>query len=421
MAHDAEPSTSFDPFSVIPIFPGKRLREGQTHWRLLPWLVLGLIVIVTTAAEGTLGAWSDVHWTSDVHMVFSRSAPYTAPRFPLLRDLPDLLLFLLIMLGYVMLRRQWDNIKACVPDLIKAETLAPRSDPKRNAITTALRLNKVIGNPGDRGSFDRVQLRFSRVHPLVKVTMLILVLGGGLGLAILLRIALDQNVFQVWVPSGLSTTAKQHWLTEARRSWWASSDHLAGYLLFSLFTWLGMSMIVAYNLMGIITVIFAVAVYQVIEPRAEWLNKDGAFGWQPVSAVYRSVYGTIALFGAVISILIALLGSKTPISVIALAALFLLPIPVYVYIPWRVFRRLEDSVKELRLTALSIMLEQVDQTDLARRLAFVNEFARCREARIRPMSLSRLQVSGFTSVILIPIGLTLLQIYLPLGLGRSGG
>jgi hypothetical protein len=421
VAQDAEPSTTFDPFSVIPIFVGGRLREGRTRWLLLPWLVLGLIVIVTTAAEGTLGTWSDIHWPSDVHMVFSQSAPYTAPRFPLLRDLPDLLLFLLIVVGFVKLHRQWESIANCVPDLLEEKTLTPSSEPKHSAITAALRLDKVIGDPGDRGSFDRIQLRFSRVHPLVKVTMLVVVLGGGLGLAILLRIALDQNVFQVWVPSGLSTTAKQQWLAEAQRSWWASSAHLPGYLLYSLFAWLGMSIIVAYNLMGIITVIFAVAVYQVIEPRAEWLNKDGTFGWQPVSDVYRSVYYTVGLFCAIISILIALLGTKTPISVIALAVLFLLPIPVYVYIPLQVFRRLESIAKEKRLRELSDMLEHVDQTDLARRQAFVAEFARCREARIRPMSLSRLQASGFTSLILIPVGLTLLQIYLPLGLGRPGG
>ena len=420
MAQDVESSIKFDPFSVIPIFPAERLREGRPHWLVAPWLALGLVVIVTTAIEGTLGSMSDVRWVDDVGSVFSQSAMYSPPRFPLFRDLPDLLLFLLIVVGFVMLHRQWKNIKGCVPRLLRENTLKKSSAPKHNMITAVLRLNTVIGDPGDQESFDRIQRHFGQVPRRVKVAMLIIVLGGGLGLAILLRIALDQNGFQLWVPSALSATAKQQWLAEARRSWWASSAHLPGYLLFGLFAWLGMSIIVAYNLMGIVTVYFAVAVYQVIEPSAEWFNKDGAFGWQPVADVYQSVYKTVALFCLIISTLVALLGSKTPLAVIAFAALILLPIPVYVYIPLQVFLRLERDAKNLRLTELSDMLLHVDRADLARRQAFIAEFAYLRQARIRPMSLSRLQVSGFTSAILIPIGLTLLQIYLPLGLGRSG-
>jgi hypothetical protein len=420
VAEAGKSSTTFDPFSVIPIFAGRRLREGHLHWLVAPWVALGMLVIVITAAEGTLGSLPDMHWVSDVGSVFSRSAPYSAPRFPLFRDLPDLMLFLLIVLGFVMLHRQWRNIAGCVPRLLEEGTLRRSSTPKRNAITTALRLNAVIGDPGDQESFERIQRHFSRTGWRVKVAMLIVVLGGGLGLAVLLRLALDQYGFQTWIPSSLTGAARQDWLAEARRSWWASSAHLPGYLLFGLFAWLGMSIIVAYNLMGIVTVAFAVAVYQVIEPSAEWFNKDGVYGWQPVAEVYQSVYKTVALFCAIISILVALLGSKTPLAVIAFAALILLPIPVYVYVPLQVFLSLEKKAKELRLRELTDMLRHVDHADLASRQAFIAEFAYLRDARIRPMSLSRLQISGFTSAILIPIGLTLLQIYLPLGLGRPG-
>jgi hypothetical protein len=419
VADGAGNGATFDPFSVIPIFPGKRLRAGHARWLLLPWLVLGAIVIVTAAADGSLGTWSDIRWASDIGAVFSRSAPVTPPRFPLLRDLPDLLLFISIGAGFVMLHRQWQIIAECLPRLREAGTLSPSDTPRHNAVTAVLRLDAVIGDPGDQQSLDRVQGHFSQVHVIVRVVTLVIVLGGGLALAILLRNALDDYAFRVWVPSGLSATEQQRWLAEAQASWWASSDHLPGYLLYGLLAWAGMSIIVAFNLMGIVTVLIAVAFYQVIEPSAEWFNKDGFFGWQPIADVYQSVYATVALFAAIISILVALLGAQTPLAVIAMVALFLLPVPVYILIPWRVFRRLEERMKVIRLRELSEMLMHVERTDLAVRQAFITEFARCREARIRPMALSGLQVSGFTSVILVPIALTVLQTYLSLGLTRS--
>jgi hypothetical protein len=318
------------------------------------------------------------------------------------------------VLGLFWRRRLWRRIADCVPELQRVGTLKPAEKPDRTALTALLRLDKITGYPGDRGAFDRVQRRFGDVPRQVKVALLVIVFGGGLVLAILLRNAIDQYVFQVWVPGKLSPAAQQQWLAEVRRNWWASSEHLPGYLLYGLLAWLGMSLIVAYFLMGIIAVIYAVATYQVIEPSAEWFNKDGAYGWQPAADVYRSVYATVALYCAIISILIILLGANTPIAVIALAALLVLPVPVFVYIPWHFFCRLEAAAKKRRVYELSCMLEDLPEADLAGRQAFVAEFARCREVRIRPMLLTRLQVSGVTSVILLPIALTLVQVYLPL-------
>lgn len=413
-------TSTFDPFAIIPIFVGKKVRDGHSVWLVVPWLIIGLIVIAATAIEGTLGTLSDVRWASDLHAVFSRSVPVTPPRVPLLRDLPDLALFLLIMIGFVLLHRQWQLISECLPRLRKSNTLTPRDRPRRNWLTFVFGLDPVIGEPGDPGAFDRMECRLGQVRTRTKLVMVGIVLGGGLVLAILLHNALDQNALRVFVPTRLSPGEREHWLTEARLNWWAGSPHPAGYILYGLITWLGMSLIVAYNLMGIITVCVAIIVYPVIEAKADWLNKDGRYGWMPVAQVYRSVYWTIALFCAVISILVALLGGKTPLAVIGLAALYALLIPVYTVIPWMVFRGVEKQAREHRLNELTEMLQGVDRANLERRLAFVAEFARCRDARIRPMSLGRLQLSWFMSVILVPVVLTVLQILLPLGLGRLG-
>jgi hypothetical protein len=413
-------TSAFDPFAIIPIFVGKKTRDGHSRRLAVPWLIVGLIVIVATAIEGTLGKLSDVRWASDVHAVFSRSVPVTPPRVPLLRDLPDLALFLLIMIGYVLLHRQWQLISECLPRLRESNTLTPSDQPRRNWLTSVFGLDSVIGDPGDRGALDRLEDRLGQVRPRTKLVTVGIVLGGGLVLAILLRSALDQNALRVFVPTRLSPDEREHWLAEARRNWWAGSVHPAGYILYGMITWLGMSLIIAYNLMGIITVCVAIIIYLVIDPKTDWLNKDGRYGWMPVAQVYRSVYWTIALFCVVISILVALLGTKTPLAVIGLVALYALLIPVYTVIPWMFFRDVEKQTREHRLNELTKMLVRVPPTNLERRLAFVAEFARCRDARIRPMSLGRLQFSWFMSVILVPVVLTILQILLPLGLGRLG-
>jgi hypothetical protein len=411
-------AVSFDPFSVIPMFVGSRRLQRHSAWLLLPWLLLGLIVVLVTAIDGSLGGVRDIRWLSDIAAVFGRSVPVTPPRVPLLRDVPDVALFFLIMLGYIMLHRQWIRISDCLPNLRERQSIIPRDEPRRHWVLTPLGYRWLLGPEQAPGGLVRLEAKLRRFPRTFKIVLVVVVVGGGLLLAILLRGALDQNVLKVFVPTALSPAEQQQWLVEARANWWASSAHPVGYVLYVLIAWLGMSLIIAYNVMGFITVYVAVAVFLVTDAKAEWLNRDGWFGWLPMTDLFRSVYWTIALFCAVMSVLVALLGSQTPIAVIGLIALYALLIPVYTFIPWLVFRSVEATARELRERELSIMLAEVDARDIGRWQVFVTEFARCREARIRPMSLGRLQLSGFASVVLLPIVLTLLQVFLPLGLGR---
>jgi hypothetical protein len=252
----------------------------------------------------------------------------------------------------------------------------------------------------------------------LRVLTLAIIVFGGLVLAILLRDALDRNALTVFVPTDLRQPEQDAWLATARDSWWAGSSHPVGYLLYGVIAWLGMSLIVAYNVMGLIAVYVAIAIFMVSEPRADWFNRDGRYGWASMTRVYRTVYLTIVLFGAVMSILVVLLGSQTPIAVIGLAAMYLVLIPVYTFLPWVFFRRIEARIRESRIDELSALLDDVDTANLGLTREFVAEFDRCRGARIRPMSIGRLRFSGFASVVALPIALTLLQILLPLGLGR---
>jgi hypothetical protein len=131
------------------------------------------------------------------------------------------------------------------------------------------------------------------------------------------------------------------------------------------------------------------------------------------------VYATIVLFGAVMTLLVALLGTKTPLAVVGLAAMYLLSIPIYTFVPWLAFRRMEANIRKHRMEELETMSQDVDKADLRRIQDFVAEFDRCQNAHIRPMSIGRLRFSGFASIVILPIALTLLQIILPLALGHG--
>jgi hypothetical protein len=417
IAEQAKQTEAFDPFDFIPGF-AKKVSGISTGWLILPWLAAGLVVLAGTVFEGTLGTFTDLRWFTDLQYVFGRYVPETPPHVPLIRDAPDIALFLLMAAGALLLHRQWKSIRDCIPRLRDADTIVPCCQPRLNRLTRLLGLNRLIGKNEDYRAFTRLEGTLRGVGPGLKVFLAAFVLVGGLVLAVLLRGALDENVLRVFVPTDASPLEQQRWLAEARNNWWAGPTHPIGYVLYGLLTWFGMSLIVAYNVMGIITVYVAIAVYLVTNPDADWYNKDGRYGWLPMTEVYRTVYWTIVLFGAVMSILVALLGSKTPIAVIGLACLYMLLIPVYTLVPWLFFRKVEKQARDSRQEALGKALEGVDRTDVEKTQAFVAEFARCRDARIRPMSIGRLSFTGFASVVLLPIGLTLLQIFVPFGIGR---
>lgn len=410
---------AFDPFDLVPLFP--RRADGThvgTGYLLAPLILIGLITVVVATLDGTLGTLDDIRWFSDLRHVFSGEVPYTPPDIPLLRDGPDLALFVLIGVGLLLMHRQWTYIGRCVPALRAAGTIVPRRRPRANGLTRLFGFDRLIGHNPDYAAFDQLELRLLRVGRRLRAFLLVFIIVGGLVLATLLRDALDENALKVFIPTDLSPAEQELWLAQARESWPAGPSHPVGYVLYGLIAWFGMSLIVAYNVMGLITVYVAIAVFLVSEPTADWFNRDGRFGWYPMTLVYRTVYWTIVLFGAVMSVLVALLGSKTPIAVIGLAAMYLLLIPVYTFLPWLVFRRVEADIRAHRIVELTSLLESVDKTDLGQTQAFVAEFDRCRRARIRPMSIGGLRFSGFASVVALPIGLTLLQILLPLGFGR---
>jgi hypothetical protein len=406
----------FDPFELIPVF-SVRAREINSGWLFIPGLLVACVIVVVTAAEGTLGSFRDFQPARDAQYAFGGTVRYTEPNFTLVRDITSWVLFLVIAAGVVLIHRQWQYISAALPELRKEGIVVPARLARSNAFSRLLRVDRLADGCADYQALDRLDQKMGKVRGRTKALLVIGVLVGGLMLATLVANGLSQGVFRVLVPTDMSVDERQQWLTMARESWWAGPNHPAGFLLYGAILWFAMCLILACNVIGLVTVYMAVALYFVAELRADWYNRDGRYGWTPVTSVYRTVYYCLVLLGTGISFVVALLGPQLAVSMTALIALYLLMIPIWTLIPWLLFRRVERRARRRRLDDLMKDVGDIDKNDLDTVQSLVAEIARCRDARINPMRLGRVPLGAFASVVLLPIVLTTLQIYAQVGLG----
>jgi hypothetical protein len=406
----------FDPFNLIPLFPG-RLRNMHTGWIVLAGLAVFGVVVFATLVEGTFGRVSDLqYYPDDVQSAFGGSVPHTEPSIPLMRDITSCFCLLLIVAGFALLHRQWHYISIGLTELRKSKTIVPRRRPKSNLISRLLGIDRLLRGCGDHGALDHLDSRFGDITPRTKVLLSGFVLVASFTFAALLANNLSKNIFRVLAPTDLPLDERNQWVALAKQNWWAGPDHPVGFVLYTVLAFVAIGLISTFNVVGIITIYFTVGLYFAAEPGVDWYNQDGRYGWTPLARVYRTVYWALALLGAGIATLIAVLGSDVPISVAGMILQYLLLSPVYMLVPRFVFGNVEETAKAKRRAELSRTVEGVDDGDLARVQLLAAEFARCNNARIRPMQLRSASFSAYVTVVLLPIILTALQVFAPFGL-----
>lgn len=215
------------------------------------------------------------------------------------------------------------------------------------------------------------------------------------------------------MPANLNPTAQQEWLRTAYLSWWASSAHPLGESWFFFMTLFVVYIVLLENLVGIVIAYGALALPEVVIMDADWLDRDGRFGWMPMVRVYRTVYLSLALHGLALSALLIVFSVRSFPWILGLVFLWVIVVPIYLVWPWAVYRTVEDGIKKRRVDHITKLMTKQNvsvENDLDRLPGFLAEIQRAREARIRPIRLTRYRTPPFLVVVVLPIALTIAQI-----------
>lgn len=412
-------TTDFDPFRFCLLY--RNIKGLHTAWLVLPALaVVGALVLVC-AGEGTLGGVADFQPLADAKRTVGVDEPARSlPRFTLMRDIVSWLLVLIVITGAILLHRQWQHLSRCLSRLARNGALVPRDRPRSNRLSKLMRVDRLIAGAPPERALDTIVTRVMASLERRSAGLLLCLGVAALVLTILLVLGLENNVFHVLAPTGLDEQAKAEWTRQAYASWWASKQHTAGHIVYWVLAVFAIFVILNFQVVGVIAVYLVVAMQFVVRPSADWLNRDGRYGWAPLAAVFRTVVWANALLGVTLTIVLAALGIDNYGWVAALVVAYILLVPLCVGVPWLVFRRAAEVARDARAADLARLVERrgldID-SDLAELAPVIAELERCRSARIRPLRLGTASYSTYAVLAVLPVLLTAAQIFLPLTFG----
>jgi hypothetical protein len=333
--------------------------------------------------------------------------------FPLARDVLSWLLIVVVVATCVLVHRQWQYIARSLPDMATSGIIRPVKRLPSSSRSRLLLLHRILGDCDPESAFivlaTRVNHFFSKASRWVSWTSALL---AAIFTGLLFLGEKSTGVFRFMMPDNLDHRAQHDWLQAAYSSWWASSAHPLGEFCFFLMTFLIIYVILLQNIVGIVIAYGALALPEVVIMDADWLDRDGYFGWLPIVRIYRTVYLSLALHGLALSILLIVLSVRGFPWMLGLVGLWVIVLPIYLLGPWAVFRSVEKNIKKRRMERIKELMDEqnVDTDNLEKLPVYLAEIQRAREARIRPIRVPGYQIPPFVVVALLPILLTIAQI-----------
>lgn len=414
-------SRNFDPFEFAPLF--RWARNIHTAWLALVGLGIGAAFLVVTHVEGSFGTRSDFQLGEDALRVLGvESVASSTPTFPLIRDVTTWFLVFVVGFTCALVHRQWQLMARCIAELAGNDVLKLRVEPDTGARSRLLLVGRLISGRPPARALDTLVDKVNEFGRKYVARATVLVAGGAAFLAFSLVQGEKHGLFRVLMPRGLTGGAAQEWLGSAYHSWWASDDHPMGTFAYFLAALFAAYVVLMQNIVGIAIAYLALALPSATVLDADWLNRDGHFGWAPVARVFRTVYWSLAIHGLTLSLILVILGIENSPWVGGLVAIWVAVVPIYLVAPWLLFRKVQNRARERRLAQLGRLIDQSRPDaaeDIARMQVFVAEIERVRTAKIRPMRLRIPAFSTFILAIVLPVGLTAAQIFFSLRFGSS--
>ncbi len=423
---------SFQPFRCLPLLERHHSWRSRRLLYLLPLLFAA--AIAASALEGTLGSATDFTPLDDFRRVFRVGNPEpSVPRFPFTRDYPSWFLATVIVLTCVLVHRQWSLMHECLPKLVSNRVLVPHKEPAWGSLQRFLGMKRLFDRHIELSArtaatpFDVFVTAMNKSWLEVIARANVLIFGAAVLIVGLVVLNIQHNgLFEVLAPPGQDPRSRAVWLARTYDSWWAATTHVFGISVYAGAATLGVFVVLLQNAVGVACVYLAVAMPALVTCRADWDGADECYGWSPLSYMYRTVYWSLMLHGATLSILLVVLGGGNFRWLGILVLMWAAVIPLYTVVPWLVFRSVRRQAIQERAQeideGLRNDLARADLSDTqkreVRRIAREDKKAMT-AARIAPLRLPRPQIPAFVVTVLFPIVLAVFQIWFAFQFGPN--
>jgi hypothetical protein len=408
-----------DPFEFMLLYRG--LKKVHTVWLAVIGLVSIGLILLATSVDGTFGAFRDFQLWADTRRALGvPHTPASRADFSFMRDVTSWFLLIIIVSGALLLHRQWQHISRCLSELAKNDAIIARTRPMSNVFTRLLRVDKIVSDVPPGQAFNKLVSRVTSSLSRRSVLLFALMFLASLVLAQLLVLGQQHSLFQVLTPPGLSRADRQAWLNDAYRSWWAGKYHVFGYLVYDVLAVFGIFIVLSFQVVGVVTIYVVIAMHFLVEPRADWLNRDGRFGWSPVARVYRPVIWANALMGAALTVVLLALGISNYDWVAVLVVVYMILMPIFILTPWLAFRNVEKTARAVRVSEIDRIITDrcFDMDDVEALAPFIAEIDRCGKAKISPLRLGTVSLSTSILVVFLPIVIAAAEIFFPIRFGH---
>lgn len=414
-----EQTSNFDPFTVCP--PLRKTKDRSSVWFILPGAILGLAAILTAILEGNFGRIEDFQLLSDIKRVFGigREEP-SAPSFPLIRDYTSVVIACVIAATGALVHQQWRYMEQCLRLFQERGVLDPREKVEFGWLDNMLY--------GRTIKFEAALYRSHSVMRMFKAGGSWALFLSSLVLVLLLCESEERHgVFGVLVPSYETLPPEQRqvlqqtWVETAYNSWWAGSQNTGGKILYIATATFGLFVVLVQNIVGLSCVHAIMVLGRFHNFEADWLNSDGRYGWAPATRTFRTVGISLIVHGLMLTMLLITLGIQNFRWLIGLVVLWVLVMPLYTLVPWRVFGRVKKA-RGSRISELCGLHGSIKSAGVARLQAeqvIRAEMEAVNRAELHPF-IQRRTLIPVAITIVLPVILTLAQILIPLRFGKGG-
>ena len=399
----------FNPWQVS--FLGNYAKRLRTRALLLLFPILSLPIIAACAIEGTIG--SEFRPILDLRLALGADSLDSPAYFPLTRDTPSIWFLVAIVLTCMVVHRQWTLMTTCVSRLTTTGVIAGKqrfTPPRRNLVQ---RLVGQVIPPRDKYD-NELEIVLDQMRRFIRSSAKHSWLPAAVACtaAYLLTVGEQKGLFTSILPDHLDAAQRAQWLDATYNSWWASNNHPLGLFVYFAIASFGIYVVIVQNIVGIATAYFVIALFSAAHVRADWLNRDGRYGWRPIAEIFRTVYLSLLLHGFTLAIILVAIGPAQYPWIAALLGIWLVVTPLYLLAPVAVFRRVANAAKTARHQdiAAEMATAGVTHTSTIHELQpYAMEIDRVNAARIRPLRVGAWGFATACAVVVLPVALAILQ------------